>query len=163
MKQIITLFVLVAIGNALVSQVQETHIDIQPSVKGTVVRFGALSAPKLAEMKAISDTYVAPPTPVAPPVAHVGVNSPTQSGDKAFIYEHESGNMPCKINGGRIDCSYNGPLACGLGQSLPCSKLTSVCSLSDYACQDNWFTNYMLERYGSWAKAAAFWRANAWW
>lgn len=72
---------------------------------------------------------------------------------KMFIYMHESGNNPGAIN-------PNGG-ACGLGQALPCSKMG--CSLSDYACQDAFFTNYMLNRYGSWENAKAFWQANRWW
>lgn len=72
---------------------------------------------------------------------------------KAFIYSHESGNNPGAIN------PHGG--ACGLGQALPCSKMP--CSLSDYACQDQYFTNYMLNRYGSWNNARAFWIANQWW
>lgn len=76
-----------------------------------------------------------------------------QGDDKAFIYMHESGNNPGSIN--------RSSGACGLGQALPCSKMG--CSLSDYACQDAWFTNYMLSRYGSWAKARAFWEQHRWW
>ena len=76
---------------------------------------------------------------------------------KAFIYEHESHNEPCKINGGVIDCNYNGDRACGIGQALPCQKLTAICSLSDYQCQDNWFTDYMLGRYGTWNAAKDYW------
>lgn len=72
---------------------------------------------------------------------------------KAFIYMHESGNNPRAIN------KSSG--ACGLGQALPCSKLP--CSLDDYACQDAWFTQYMLKRYKSWSNAVAFWQANRWW
>lgn len=72
--------------------------------------------------------------------------------DKAFIYQHESGNNPGAVNS--IGCA-------GLGQACPGSKLP--CSLTDYACQDTFFTNYMLSRYGSWAKARAFWEANRWW
>lgn len=72
---------------------------------------------------------------------------------KAFIYQHESGNNPAAIN------ASSG--ACGLGQALPCSKLP--CSLSDYACQDNWFTGYMTSRYGTWEAAMAFWIAHSWW
>lgn len=72
---------------------------------------------------------------------------------KMFIYMHESGNNPGAIN------KSSG--ACGLGQALPCSKLP--CSLSDYACQDSWFTNYMLQRYGSWENAKAFWQSHRWW
>lgn len=72
---------------------------------------------------------------------------------KAFIYEHESGNRTNAIN------QSSG--ACGLGQALPCSKLP--CSLQSYACQDEWFTNYAVSRYGSWQNAMVFWEANHWW
>jgi len=72
---------------------------------------------------------------------------------KAYVYMHESGNRPEAIN------TNSG--ACGLGQALPCSKL--ACSLSDYACQDTWFTTYMLQRYGTWQRAQAFWQVNRWW
>ncbi|NDC95569.1 hypothetical protein EBZ38_12695 [bacterium] len=71
---------------------------------------------------------------------------------KAFIYMHESSNNPAAVNS--IGCR-------GLGQACPGSKLP--CSSSDYACQDAWFTNYMLQRYGSWNNARAFWIANNWW
>lgn len=72
---------------------------------------------------------------------------------KAYIYSHESGNNPGAIN------ASSG--ACGLGQALPCSKMP--CSLTDYACQDQFFTNYAMQRYGSWNNARAFWVANHWW
>lgn len=63
------------------------------------------------------------------------------------IIKNESGFEPCKINGGAIDCNYTGSRACGLGQALSCSKLTSKCALSDVDCQVNWFINYTKERY----------------
>lgn len=66
---------------------------------------------------------------------------------------HESGNNPGAIN------TSSG--ACGLGQALPCSKLP--CTLSDYACQDRWFTGYMQSRYGTWENAQAFWIGHGWW
>lgn len=74
----------------------------------------------------------------------------TGSASKSFIYHHESGNNPGAI-------ASNG--ACGLGQALPCSKLP--CSLSDYACQDKWFTSYMLSRYGTWEHAVEMWKSRA--
>lgn len=83
---------------------------------------------------------------------------------KAKIYHHESGNVACKYNNGTaaggIDCNYNGYRACGIGQALPCQKLTAVCHLSDYTCQDNWFTTYMQQRYGTWAKAWEYWNCT---
>lgn len=72
---------------------------------------------------------------------------------KMFIYMKESGNNPNSIN------KSSG--ACGLGQALPCSKMG--CALGDYACQDAFFTRYMLNRYGSWENAKAFWLQHLWW
>jgi hypothetical protein len=72
----------------------------------------------------------------------------TEAEDKAFIYFKESSNRTDNIN------PTSG--ACGLGQALPCSKLP--CSFNDYDCQDEWFTEYMQERYGSWARAKAYWQ-----
>jgi hypothetical protein len=75
----------------------------------------------------------------------------------AYIYSSESSN--------RLDAINTNSGACGLGQSLPCSKLTSACQdwQTDYACQDNYFTGYMLRRYGSWLAAMVFHEANGWW
>ena len=70
---------------------------------------------------------------------------------KAYIYQHESGNRTTAVN--EIGCR-------GLGQACPGSKLP--CG-DDYACQDTWFTNYMLQRYGSWQNAYAFWVGHKWW
>ena len=86
----------------------------------------------------------------------VNSTAPTQTADtsdaKAFIYQKESGNNPAAVN----------PIGCrGLGQACPGSKLP--CSNSDYACQDAWFTNYAMQRYGSWENAKAFWILNHWW
>ena len=71
---------------------------------------------------------------------------------KMFIYMHESGNNPAARNA--AGCR-------GLGQACPGSKLP--CSDSDYACQDAWFTNYCMSRYGSWQNAYAFWLSHNWW
>ena len=70
---------------------------------------------------------------------------------KMFIYMHESGNNPNAVNS--LGCR-------GLGQACPGSKLP--CG-ADYACQDAWFTQYMLNRYGSWNNARDFWLRNHWW
>lgn len=84
-------------------------------------------------------------TPAAPVKQAQG--GATEAEAKAFIYFKESTNNPKAIN------ASSG--ACGLGQALPCSKLP--CSLDDRACQDEWFTNYMKGRYGSWSAAKAYW------
>jgi hypothetical protein len=103
------------------------------------------------------------PTPVAPTEPAPVITDQSEAEAKAFIYAHESGNIACKINGGAIDCSYDGDRACGIGQALPCQKLTSVCALIDYNCQDNFFTTYMVNRYGTWVNAKMFWEAHRWW
>lgn len=85
---------------------------------------------------------VVAPEPPAPPQVD------TSNEAKMFIYHKESGNDPAAVNAS--GCR-------GLGQACPGSKLP--CGI-DYACQDQWFTNYMLERYGSWEKAKAHWEAR---
>ena len=93
-------------------------------------------------------------TPATPAPQAAAAPAPVSSNEaKAFIYQKESGNRTDAIN-------PNGG-ACGLGQALPCSKMP--CSLQDYACQDNYFTGYMQQRYGTWENARAFWLANKWW
>lgn len=72
-----------------------------------------------------------------------------------YIFQHESSGNPYARN-------YLGCL--GLGQACPGSKLLSVCpNLGDVACQVGFFTNYAVNRYGSWANAYAFWTNNHWW
>lgn len=71
---------------------------------------------------------------------------------KQFIYQHESGCRTHAVNS--IGCV-------GLGQACPGSKLP--CSLSDWGCQDAWFSNYAIQRYGSWEKAYQFWLSHRWW
>lgn len=77
-------------------------------------------------------------------------------GDNAYkqqIYRRESGCNTAAIN------KKSG--ACGVGQAYPCSKLP--CSLSDFACQDRFFSSYAIGRYGSWEAAYNHWQANHWW
>lgn len=91
-----------------------------------------------------------PPKPVAKPKSY----PMPEDQAKAFIYQKESGNNPAAVN------KSSG--ACGLGQSLPCSKMASICPnwRTDYECQDRWFTGYMQSRYGSWSKAVSFWKCT---
>jgi len=70
---------------------------------------------------------------------------------KMCIYMKESGNNPLAVNS--IGCR-------GIGQACPGTKLP--CG-ADYACQDAWFTNYAITRYGSWDAAWVFWQQNHWW
>lgn len=76
-----------------------------------------------------------------------------------FIYSHESSCHTHNPNAGGCD---------GIGQACPASKVIDVCGY-DYACQNNWFTNYANSRYGGWYQAYIAWNSqydtngNHWW
>lgn len=79
------------------------------------------------------------------------------SGDQYldWIISKESGGNPYAVN------ASSG--ACGLGQSLPCSKVLNACgSLSNVQCQIEWVRNYTISRYGSPYNAYIFWTQNHW-
>jgi parvulin-like peptidyl-prolyl isomerase len=84
-------------------------------------------------------------------VVHAEGSCNTGNKYKDFIYMHESSCNPGAVNS--IGCR-------GIGQACPGSKLP--CG-NDFACQDKWFSNYAIKRYGSWEKAYQFWLANSWW
>lgn len=66
-----------------------------------------------------------------------------------FIFQHESSGNPGSVN------SIG---ACGLGQALPCTKMSSVCGWpASTSCQVSWFSNYAIQRYGSWQAAYYYW------
>jgi hypothetical protein len=96
-----------------------------------------------------------PAAPVPPPVV-APISTYSGSGDPSldWIIQHESGGNPYAMN------SIG---ACGLGQSLPCSKVLGVCgSLDNVACQIEWVRSYCNSRYGSTYNAYLFWQANNW-
>ncbi len=82
-------------------------------------------------------------------VSASGCNTGNQYKD--FIYMKESGCNPSAVNS--IGCR-------GIGQACPGSKLP--CG-ADFACQDAYFSNYAIQRYGSWEAAYSFWLRNSWW
>lgn len=95
---------------------------------------------------------------VVTPSRNTNVQTATQSypvsddAAKAYIYARESGNNPNATN----------PNGCyGLGQDCN-GRVRALCG-ADYACQDAFFTNYAMARYGSWAGALAFWQNHHWW
>lgn len=97
---------------------------------------------------------VFPPAPIIPvPKPKPVPEAPNCGTDPymAFIYSHESGCRTTAVNS--IGCR-------GLGQACPGSKLP--CG-ADWACQDAWFKNYALQRYGSFLAAYNFWLAHRWW
>ena len=52
--------------------------------------------------------------------------------------------------------------ACGLGQSLPCSKVLNKCkSLANIKCQAEWVVNYVKNRYLHPKNAWNFWLSQS--
>lgn len=74
------------------------------------------------------------------------------SSAKSCIYSHESGNSPTALNS--IGCY-------GIGQD--CNGIVYGRCGSNYACQDQYFSEYAVRRYGGWDNAWAFWQRNRWW
>lgn len=72
-------------------------------------------------------------------------------GDNELARAIYQGESSCRLS------VINSIGACGLGQSLPCSKLSSVCPnwQNDYQCQNEFFTQYAMQ-YGSWQNAYNF-------
>lgn len=105
----------------------------------------------LSPVEAVSEVPVASVVSYTAPAVS-GVTNCGSDPNLAYVYQHESG---CRTDA----IGPNGP--CGLGQALPCSKLG--CSLSDWDCQNNWFTNYAISVYGSTYNAMVFWSQNHWW
>lgn len=82
-------------------------------------------------------------------IAAVAIPPTTEQEAKAFIYLKESGNRPHAKNS--IGCY-------GLGQD--CNGIVERKCGADYSCQDHFFTDYMLRRYGTWQAAKSFWLAR---
>lgn len=117
-----------------------TNVPIKKSLKKPVA---AIKLPAEPKPHIIASTAIQPAT---------GVVNCGDSFYKQFIYQHESG---CRTN------AINPIGACGLGQALPCSKMP--CSLSDFACQDAFFTAYAISTYGGWQQAYYAWLSKSWW
>ena len=95
-----------------------------------------------------------PKPPPAPPPQPKQAYDGTNDENLNWIISHESGGNPYAMN------SIG---ACGLGQSLPCSKVLGKCgSLDNVACQIEWVREYCVGRYGSTANAKSFWEVNRW-
>jgi hypothetical protein len=102
----------------------------------------------------LADTIVTQPSVVASSTLNTqAVSNCGSDPNMAYVYTHESGCNTASIN------ASSG--ACGLGQAYPCSKLP--CSLSDWTCQNNYFTAYAVARYGSTYAAMLYWEANSNW
>lgn len=81
--------------------------------------------------------------------------TPPKNGYKAFIYQHESGNRLGAVNSrGCI----------GLGQSCG-GSLAVACPnwRTNRICQDKFWDNYAIARYGGWEQSYQFWVKSHWW
>lgn len=103
-----------------------------------------------APQPVVEQVPVAPPEP--PPVA-ASVGNCGDNMYKQYIYQHESG---CNTD------RYNSIGCYGIGQACPASKVKDQCG-ADFACQDAWFSNYAIQRYGSWEGAYYAWQRQHWW
>lgn len=70
---------------------------------------------------------------------------------KQYIYQKESGCSTTSVNS--IGCR-------GLGQACPGTKMP--CG-DDFGCQDAYFSDYAISRYGSWQNAYNWWVSHHWW
>jgi len=88
-------------------------------------------------------------------MAQAGV---TDVGSAIILINRESGCNPNAVN------KSSG--ACGVGQSLPCSKMGAVNANGTSAVspvnQLIWMQDYVNRRYGSWAGALAHSNAKGW-
>ena len=71
-----------------------------------------------------------------------------------FVITNESGFRPDAIN------KSSG--ACGMPQSLPCSKMNCELSFEGAECQLRWMASYVKNRYGTPLQAQAFWQEKHW-
>lgn len=136
-----------------------THTDTQGmKLTPSVAQRKTLDQVPEQSTTAITASYTAPIA--SAPVRQVEPVQPVSGSEqdaKMYIYMHESGNNPAAVN------ASSG--ACSIGQSLPCSKLSSICPnwQTDYNCDDQFFTDYANQRYGGWAGAQAWWESHKWW
>lgn len=68
--------------------------------------------------------------------------------------------LVCRESGFNSQAINRSSGACGLPQSLPCSKMN--CSLDDVDCQLAWQKQYIANRYGTVTKALDFHNKNNW-
>ena len=81
----------------------------------------------------------------------------TDIANASFIFHKESGCNPNAVNASSK--------AHGVCQALPGNKMATAGSdwYSNPVTQMRWCQSYAIGRYGSWANAVAFWKANRWW
>lgn len=145
--------------------INNSHSELRKSPKTVTAVAPSTTTPASAKTEqqqpdVKSETQPQPtPQPENQPVA-TAVATPTTAEQeaKAFIYFKESNNNPHATNS--IGCY-------GIGQD--CNGIVKDKCGANYECQDSFFTDYMLRRYGTWLAAKSFWLGNCgsshgcWW
>jgi hypothetical protein len=82
-----------------------------------------------------------------------------------YIASHEGGWAPCKVQGGSIDCSYDGSMGYGIVQATPGNKMATAGAdwRTNPITQLRWATSYAVGRYGSWEAAYNHWTVTHNW
>lgn len=130
------------LNNERIKQLEEEKQQLEERYKALEVS----KAKEKAEQQRLATASEKISNIVAPKASASG-----QCGDNDYAYKIYQGESSCKID------AVNSIGACGIGQSLPCSKLSSVCPnwRTDYDCQNQFFTAYAMQ-YGSWEQAYSF-------
>lgn len=130
------------LNNERIKQLEEEKQQLEERYKALEVS----KAKEKAEQQRLATASQKISNIVAPKASASG-----QCGDNDYAYKIYQGESSCRID------AVNSIGACGIGQSLPCSKLSKVCPnwQSDYDCQNKFFTDYAMQ-YGSWEQAYNF-------
>ena len=131
---------------------QKPYVAILPVAAPTLTQLAPRHMDSVGSF--VLATQIVVPAPIAPTIAQP-TTSITNCGDNSaatYIYTKESG---CNTQATNAEGCY------GLGQDCSGTVL-NTCGAS-YVCQNTYFNNYALTRYGSWSNAQAFWEANNWW
>lgn len=91
--------------------------------------------------------------------------APSDYGYVEYIVMREGGWEPCKVQGGSINCAYDGNMGYGLVQATPGRKMASAGSdwRTNPITQLRWATSYAVGRYGSWGGAYNYWMSHHNW
>lgn len=92
--------------------------------------------------------------------------APSDYGYVQYIVDHENRSWdPCKVQGGAVNCAYNGSMGYGLVQATPGGKMVSAGAdwRTNPVTQLKWASGYAVARYGSWAGAYNYWLSHHNW
>jgi len=110
------------------------------------------------EVDVIGTKIVLPPGSHTDWMAAAGIAS-SDYGFVDYIASREGNWVPCKVQGGDIDCSYDGSMGYGIVQATPGNKMATagVDWRTNPITQLRWATSYAVGRYGSWEAAYNHW------